>query len=115
MSMKERIGRREREITELREAVKALESGKDCKVLYQFLESKNNIMKRLRENEKNVRKISHLENRHAIAHNFLFLYRKERRDYAQEISERDAKIAELEKELNQYRHSMFEEAASEHS
>ncbi|KAJ1362984.1 hypothetical protein KIN20_022726 [Parelaphostrongylus tenuis] len=30
MSMKERIGRREREITELREAVKALESGKDC-------------------------------------------------------------------------------------
>ncbi|KAJ1365949.1 hypothetical protein KIN20_026436 [Parelaphostrongylus tenuis] len=61
ISMKERIGRREKEITELRDAVKALEK------------------------------------------------------YAQEISERDAKIAELEKELYQYRRYVIEQDASEHT
>ncbi|KAJ1365950.1 hypothetical protein KIN20_026438 [Parelaphostrongylus tenuis] len=88
----ERIGRREKEITELRDAVKALESGKDCKILYEFLASKKNLVK-----------------------NALCAIRKEKKDYAQEISERDAKIAELEKELYQYRRYVIEQVASEHT
>lgn len=115
IAMKEKIARREKEITELRETVKALEGGKDCKILYQFLESKNHVMKKMREHEKNIRKISTLQNRLALAHNALSVVRKEKKDYAKEISERDAKIAELEKDLCQYRQSVFEEVASEHT
>ncbi|KAJ1357889.1 hypothetical protein KIN20_016151 [Parelaphostrongylus tenuis] len=114
-AMKEKIGRREKEITELKEAVKALEAGKDCKILYQFLESKNNLVKKLPEYEKNIRKISYLENRISIGHNAICAIKKEKKDYAHEISERDSKIAELEKELYHYRHSVFEEVASEHT
>ncbi|KJH52396.1 hypothetical protein DICVIV_01373 [Dictyocaulus viviparus] len=115
ISMKDKIARREKEIAELKETVKALEGSQDCKILYQFLESKNSVMRKLRENEKNIRKISSLENRLALAHSALRSIRKEKKDYAQEISERDAKIAELEKDLYHFRHSMFEEAVSEHT
>ncbi|KAK6031753.1 hypothetical protein OSTOST_02084 [Ostertagia ostertagi] len=115
ISMKEKIASKDKEITALKESVKALESGKDCKILYQFLESKNAAVKKLRECDKNARKIGHLENRLALAHAALRAIRKEKKDHAHEIAERDAKIAELEKELFNLRNEMAEEAISEHT
>ncbi|KAK5986817.1 hypothetical protein GCK32_015034 [Trichostrongylus colubriformis] len=85
------------------------------KILYQFLESKNATVKKLRECEKNARKIGHLENRLALAHAALRAIRKEKKDHAHEIAERDAKIAELEKELFHLRNDVTEEAVSEHT
>ncbi|KAJ1357884.1 hypothetical protein KIN20_016146 [Parelaphostrongylus tenuis] len=67
------------------------------------------------ESEKNIRKIAYIENKLALAHSALCAIRKEKKEYAQEISERDAKIAELEKELYQYRRYVIEQDASEHT
>uniref|UniRef100_A0A7I4XSC3 THO complex subunit 7 n=1 Tax=Haemonchus contortus TaxID=6289 RepID=A0A7I4XSC3_HAECO len=113
IAMKEKIASKDKEIATLKETVKALESGKDAKILYQFLESKNAAMRKLREYEKNARKIGHLENRLALAHAALRAIRKEKKEHAHEITERDEKIAELEKELFHLRNDVTEEAVSE--
>ncbi|KAK6010981.1 hypothetical protein OSTOST_23945 [Ostertagia ostertagi] len=114
ISMKEKIASKDKEITALKESVKALESGKDCSScdVTRMLPVKKLLGYVDQEMQ---RKVRDLENRLALAHAALRAIRKEKKDHAHEIAERDAKIAELEKELFNLRNEMAEEAISEHT
>ncbi|VDO89035.1 unnamed protein product [Heligmosomoides polygyrus] len=109
IAMKEKIASKDKEIANLRETVNAMEGGKDTKMFRHFLESKRLALVKLRNAEKNCRRVGHLENRLALAHAALRAVRKEKK------AERDAKIAELEKELFHLRNEVTEEATSEHT
>ncbi|WKX88682.1 hypothetical protein Q1695_008369 [Nippostrongylus brasiliensis] len=113
LTMKEKIASRDNQIATLNETLTAFESERDCKVLKQFLATKTAAIKRLKDFEKNMNRLGFLENRLALAHAALRAVRKEKMDFTQEIAERDAKIAELEKELFHLRNEVTEEATSE--
>ncbi|EYC12799.1 hypothetical protein Y032_0045g1094 [Ancylostoma ceylanicum] len=115
ISMKEKITAKDKTISEHQEAIKLLEKNKDSEVLSQFMKTKGMYVKKLRDNERNLRTIATMESNLALVHTTLRAMRQEKRDYTTEIAERDAKIADLYKELYNLRGALSVETASNHS
>ncbi|KAL6732301.1 hypothetical protein Aduo_003075 [Ancylostoma duodenale] len=115
ISMKEKITAKDKIISENQEAIKLLEKNKDSEVLSQFMKTKGMYVKKLRDNERNLRTIATMESNLALVHTTLRAMRQEKRDYTTEIAERDAKIADLYKELYNLRGALSVETASNHS
>ncbi|ETN77744.1 hypothetical protein NECAME_10836 [Necator americanus] len=113
--MKDKISAQDKIIAENQETIKSLQKNKDSEILSQFMKTKALHTKKVRDNEKNLRTIATLGSHLALAHTILRAKRQEKRDYTTEMAERDAKIADLYKELYSLRSSLSEESASTHS
>ncbi|KHJ78539.1 hypothetical protein OESDEN_21839 [Oesophagostomum dentatum] len=115
LAVKDKIASKEKEIADNQEIIKSLEANEDSEVLLKMLNSKRALATRIRAHEKTLKYVAKLESNLEMIRTALREIRQEKRDQITEIAERDAKIAELYKELSSLRGSFTDESTSNHS